>query len=108
MNTVLKQPTSKPLPDPKAKARAVAKAGATAHENKELTDAGNAARFAKKFDGALAFVPARGQWLEFINHAWHHDALGRGTQHAIEITRNIMGDAAKLAIVTCSPPAVPR
>lgn len=96
MSAVLKQAT--PKPDPKAKAWAVARAGSASDENKELTDAGNAGRFAEKFGGALAFIPARGQWLEFINHAWHADALGRCTQHAISATRDMMGDAAKLAI----------
>lgn len=98
MNAVLKQQQPTPQPDPKIKARAVAKAVAQAHENKELTDAGNAARFASKFENVLAFVPARGQWMEYIGHAWHADTLGRVTQRAIEATRDVMGEAAKLAI----------
>lgn len=67
-------------------------------EDDELTDVSNAARFAKKFVRRLAFVPARGRWMEFIREAWRTDTLGRITQHAIEVTRDMLLEASKLAI----------
>jgi putative DNA primase/helicase len=67
-------------------------------QDDELTDVSNAARFARRFARSLAYVPARGQWMEFISHAWYTDSLGRITQHAIEVTRDMLLEASKLAI----------
>ena len=67
-------------------------------QDDELTDVANATRFAQRFVGCLIFVPARGQWLEYISHAWRADALGLVTQHAIEVTRDMLLEASKLAI----------
>lgn len=87
--------TQKPKVSPLALALGVARA---AGQDNEQTDVSNAARFAARFEGELAYIPARGKWMEFIGHAWHQDDLGRVTQRAIEVTRAMMLDASKMAI----------
>ncbi|SCC95107.1 hypothetical protein THIX_70136 [Thiomonas sp. X19] len=67
-------------------------------KDKELTDVSNAGRFAERHAGQLIYVPARGQWMEFIDHRWHTDSLGRVTQNAIQVTRDMLLEASKLVI----------
>lgn len=87
--------TQKPKISPLARALGVARAAA---QDNEQTDVSNAARFAARFEGELAYIPARGRWLEYIGHAWRQDDLGRVTQHAIGVTKDMMLDASKIAI----------
>lgn len=74
-------------------ARRAQPAGRTEHG-----DVFNARRFADKFAGRLAYSHQRGAWLEFCEHAWRADELGRVTQHAIDLTSDLLLDAAQLTI----------
>lgn len=86
MSSTATKPTAKPT------------AAQTARPDDELTDVSNAARFAQQFAGRLIYAPERGQWMEYIGHAWHADTLGRVTQRAIEVTRDMLLEASKLII----------
>jgi putative DNA primase/helicase len=44
------------------------------------------------------YIPARGAWFEYYEHAWHADRLHGVVQKAIDVTRDILLDSAKLAI----------
>ena len=64
----------------------------------DYTDVGNARRLARKFAGSLAYVPVTGKWLQYENHHWAQDGLGRVVQHAIAVTEDMMFEAGQMMI----------
>lgn len=80
------------------KSKPMAGVNAPPMQDDEHTDVSNSARFARRFAGQLIYVPARGQWMEFISHAWRADMLGQVNQHAIEVTRDLLMESSQLSI----------
>ncbi|OIQ87718.1 hypothetical protein GALL_304310 [mine drainage metagenome] len=76
----------------------VATAVANSSCEEEQTDVANARRMARKFEGALAYAPVTGKWLEFMDHHWAHDSLGHIVQHAITVTEDLMLESAQLTV----------
>jgi len=74
----------------------VKKAVAQAIDN--LTDVWNSERFANKFQGAVAFVPQRGQWLEFYDHCWRIDEMRNVMNRSIELTKEMILEASTMLI----------
>lgn len=64
----------------------------------EFGDVFNAKQFALKHEGKLVYSPQRGMWYEFKCHAWRADELRYVTQHAIEVTKDMLLDVAKKMI----------
>lgn len=64
----------------------------------EITDVGNSRRLAVKYHPELRYVPQRGKWLLYRDHAWHTDHLGLATRYSIEVTRDMMAEAAQLSM----------
>ena len=64
----------------------------------DFTDVHNSRRFGRKFAGKLAYIPARGKWMEFVSHGWETDTLGRAVQRAVAVTEDLMLEAATLSI----------
>ena len=67
-------------------------------QRNEFGDVLNGRRFAKKFAGRLAYTHQTGKWLEFVDHAWVADELGRVMQHAIDLTHDFFLDVAQMSI----------
>lgn len=63
-------------------------------------DVSNSVRFAQMWADKVMFVPQVGRWFEFVDskHRWCRDEMGLVTQHAIQTTRQLMIDAAKLLL----------
>ncbi len=62
----------------------------------EHTDVGNARRMAKRYAGALAYVPTFGRWLEFAEHQWIEDSRGYIVQRAVAVTEDLLIESARL------------
>ena len=79
--------------DPTAEARAVAQINPTAYE---LTDVGNAARFADSQSGAYRYVPAWGTWLRWDGTRWRRDTLGDVTEAAKTMVQDMLTAVAAI------------
>ncbi|EQD44271.1 protein containing Phage/plasmid primase, P4, partial [mine drainage metagenome] len=58
-------------------------------------DAGAAQAFARLHNGYLLFDWALGAWLEFDGVRWARDELGRVNQRGLEVSRELLTDAAQ-------------
>lgn len=63
--------------------------------DEELTDTGNAVRFAREYGDMLKYVPQWG-WLAYCDGKWHRDAEGAATQCAKDCIRRLQRDAVEV------------
>lgn len=66
--------------------------------NDELSDVYNANLFVDTFQGELKYSPSNGCWYQFDGVVWQRDELRYVMQNAIECTRTMLLDSAKLLI----------
>lgn len=64
-------------------------------ELSQYTDTWNAERFAARYKGQLAYVPARGFWIEFDGVVWQADDLRHVTQIAMEFSKDLLIEASQ-------------
>ncbi len=65
-------------------------------KNYEFTDVGNAVRFYEKYKDKLMYVPETAGWYEFQGNCWDLDTLKNVVSHAIEVTRDMLREAADI------------
>lgn len=70
----------------------------TASDSTELTDVFNANIFAETFQGELKYSPSQCLWYQFDGVVWQYDELRCVMQKAVECTRNMFLDSAKMLI----------
>ena len=63
--------------------------------NHNYTDTWNAERFAAKYKGQLAYVPARGHWIEFDGVVWKADELRNIMRIAMEFGKDLLVEASQ-------------
>ena len=64
----------------------------------ELSDVTNARAFAKKYKSHACFVPQIGKWFFYRDHAWQQDNLNQIMQLSIDVTQDMVAQAAQLLI----------